>query len=260
MSKFKRSWLLFKSSMSIMMQNRQLLVFPIVVFLFTMLIVLFFLAPVVLRPTGYSFVSTQHWQTISRSLFIESTDANGRAVETLSSFAIGYLAVMYFISMFFATFFNVAFYHEILAALHAMESSSYVDAVCRSSRLDHSTDRRTIGFHWSAYRTFHRHGMERRIGLCDSAYRAGREERQSNKDAKKFRQHLETNLGRSIDRLCWNEPRQWIDIDCFDGRFSQCAHRIRHAEYLLAHRHCRIALAFDDVRAVLSDECRRPNL
>ena len=116
--KFKRSWLLFKSSLAIMAANRRLLVFPVVVFLFTMLILLFFLAPVGLRPTGYSYASAQHWQAISHSLFSETTDANGRVVESgLTPGAMIYLAFMYFVSMFCATFFNVAFYHEILAAL-----------------------------------------------------------------------------------------------------------------------------------------------
>src|SRR5260221_2803699 len=117
MNKFKRSWLLFKSSLSIMAKNKQLLVFPVVVFAFTILIILFFLVPVTLRPTGYSYLSGQHWQTISHSLFVQTTDADGRAVQTLSPVAMVYLAFMYFVSMFFATFFNVAFYHEILAPL-----------------------------------------------------------------------------------------------------------------------------------------------
>ena len=45
-------------------QNKELLVFPIVTFLFTLLIVLFFLVPVTLRPTGYSYISAEHWQAI----------------------------------------------------------------------------------------------------------------------------------------------------------------------------------------------------
>jgi len=117
MNKFKRSWLLFKTSLLIMAKNKQLLVFPVVVFAFTMLIVLFFLVPVTLRPTGYSYFSGQHWQAIRHSLFVPTTDVNGRASETLSPAAMVYFVLMYFVSMFSATFFNVAFYHEILAAL-----------------------------------------------------------------------------------------------------------------------------------------------
>src|SRR5712671_1182903 len=116
--KFQRSWQLFKSSLSIMAVNKRLLVFPVVVFFFTILILLFFLAPAVLRPTGFSYASAQHWQAISHSLFSQTTDAHGRVVESgLTPGAMIYLAFMYFVSMFCATFFNVAFYHEILAAL-----------------------------------------------------------------------------------------------------------------------------------------------
>ena len=123
MSKFARSWLLFKSSLSIMRRNRPLLVFPIVTFLCTIVIVLFFLLPITLRPTGYAITSSQHWQAISHSLFVQSTDASGHVTKSLSPLAMGYLAVMYFVSMFLATFFNVAFYHEILAALKGEDVS-----------------------------------------------------------------------------------------------------------------------------------------
>ncbi|HXF11182.1 MAG TPA: DUF6159 family protein [Desulfuromonadaceae bacterium] len=117
MNKFMRSWQLFKSSLSIMNRDKQLLLFPIVTFICSILIVLFFLVPVTLRPTGYAYTSAQHWHVIGHSLFVPTTDFNGRAKETLSPMAMGYLAIMYFISMFVATFFNVAFFHEILAAL-----------------------------------------------------------------------------------------------------------------------------------------------
>lgn len=123
MNRFTRSWLLLKSSLTVMMQNKQLLVFPIVTFLCTIVIVLFFLVPVTLRPTGYSYLSGQHWTAISHSLFMEKTDANGRTTDVLSPFAVGYLVVMYFTSMFLATFFNVAFYREILGALKGEEVS-----------------------------------------------------------------------------------------------------------------------------------------
>ena len=120
MSRFQRSWQLFKSSLFIIARNKQLLVFPIIIFFLTMMIFLFFLAPVVLRPTGYSYASAQHWQAISHSLFIQSSPdaaAGSGSRVGLTAGAIVYLAFLYFVSMFFATFFNVAFYHEILAAL-----------------------------------------------------------------------------------------------------------------------------------------------
>jgi hypothetical protein len=119
MSRFQRSWQLFKSSLFIIARNKQLLVFPIIIFCLTMLIMLFFLAPVVLRPTGYSYASAQHWQAIGHSLFTQSPDAaaGNHSQAGLTPGAMVYLSFLYFVSMFFATFFNVAFYHEILAAL-----------------------------------------------------------------------------------------------------------------------------------------------
>jgi hypothetical protein len=119
MSKFQRSWLLFKSSLSIIARNKQLLVFPIVIFSLTIVIVLFFVAPVALRPTGHSYLQAEHWQAISHSLFTQSDDAAGQQSSHMdyTPAAIAYLVFLYFVSMFVATFFNVAFYNEILAAL-----------------------------------------------------------------------------------------------------------------------------------------------
>src|SRR2546421_67864 len=77
MNKFQRSWFLLKSSLSIIGRNKELLVFPIVIFTCTVLIILFFLAPPVLRPTGYSYTSAAHWQAISHSLFTQGPNAAG---------------------------------------------------------------------------------------------------------------------------------------------------------------------------------------
>ena len=118
--KFQRSWLLLKSSLSIIARNKQLLVFPIVIFSLTVVIVLFFLAPAVFRPTGYSYTQPEHWQAISHSLFTQSEAGVVQYRSQKYGFtpvAIAYLALLYCVSMFFATFFNVAFYNEILAAL-----------------------------------------------------------------------------------------------------------------------------------------------
>jgi len=117
--KFQRSWLLLKSSLSVISANKQLLVFPIVIFSLTIVIGLFFLAPAVLRPTGYSYAQPEHWQAIYHSLFTQSPDPAGREASQVAFTpgAVAYLALLYLVSMFFATFFNVAFYNEILAAL-----------------------------------------------------------------------------------------------------------------------------------------------
>src|SRR2546423_9499601 len=118
MGKFQRSWLLLKSSLSVIARNKQLLIFPVVIFSLTVVIVLFFLAPAVLRPTGYSYTQPEHWQAIRHSLFTESEDGFVQYRSQQFGFtpaAIAYLALLYFVSMFFATFFNVAFFNEILA-------------------------------------------------------------------------------------------------------------------------------------------------
>ena len=57
-----------------------------------------------------------HWQAISHSLFANSPDANGQRAGFTPG-AMAYFAFLYFLAMFIATFCNVAFYHEILAAL-----------------------------------------------------------------------------------------------------------------------------------------------
>src|SRR5262245_50897479 len=120
MSKFERSWLLFKSSLLIIARNKQLLVFPIVIFALTILIALFFIAPVALQPTGHSFASAEHWKAVAQSVFSESGDQAAGQSGTREGFSRGaiiYGVFLYFVSMFCATFFNVAFYHEVLAAL-----------------------------------------------------------------------------------------------------------------------------------------------
>jgi len=105
-----------KSSLSVIGRNKQLLVFPIVVFASTVGIVIFFLGPPLLRPTGHPYTSGEHWQAIYHSLFRE-TGHGGQTQVVFSPAAVAYMAFLYFLSMFIATFFNVAFYHEILAAL-----------------------------------------------------------------------------------------------------------------------------------------------
>src|SRR6266436_5577142 len=118
MNKLQRSWCLLKSSLSVIARNKLLLVFPITIFICTIVIMLFFLAPPVLRPTGYSYLSSDHWSAIGHSLFQKTADGAGaRSQYGFTPMAMAYLVFLYFLSMFIATFCNVAFYHEILAAL-----------------------------------------------------------------------------------------------------------------------------------------------
>jgi hypothetical protein len=117
MNKFQRSWVLLKTSLSVIARNKVLLVFPIVTFICTVVIALFFLAPPLLRPTGYSYASAEHWAAISHSLFTSSSTSHHPDQVTFSRGAVAYGVFLYFGAMFVATFFNVAFYHEILNAL-----------------------------------------------------------------------------------------------------------------------------------------------
>jgi len=124
MNKLQRSWLLTKTSLSIIGRNKQLLVFPLVIFICTVAIIGFFLLPPVLRPTGHSVLSAAHWQAIGHSLFQESPNGSGQGSQIAFTPAAGaYLAFLYLVAMFIATFFNVAFYHEILAALGGQDVS-----------------------------------------------------------------------------------------------------------------------------------------
>jgi hypothetical protein len=142
MSKFQRSWLLFKSSLTIMLQNKKLLLFPVVTTGCLLIITLFFLTPVAFQRTGYSYGSGKHWQSVLNGIFQPEADTNpsvkGVASESNSSTAVSrshsgdrslrpaaavYIAVLYFVSMFVATFFNVAFYSEILKAFNGQPVS-----------------------------------------------------------------------------------------------------------------------------------------
>ena len=119
MNKLRRSWILFKCSVSIVLQNKKLLVFPILSFIFTMMILGFVITPVAFQPTGHSLGEGAHWKAVANTLFVaKSTAANpGRTDVTLKPVAVGIGIGIYMVSMFLATFFNVAFFHQILQAL-----------------------------------------------------------------------------------------------------------------------------------------------
>ena len=117
MNRFERSWLLFRSSLLVIVRNKELLIFPIVTTACTVVIMLFFCAPVALLPTGHPYTSGEHWRALGSTFFSGSTDAHGVHNAHFSPVAAGYLVFLYFVSMFVATFFNVAFYNEIIAAL-----------------------------------------------------------------------------------------------------------------------------------------------
>jgi hypothetical protein len=126
MTKLQNSWDLFTKSLSVMMEYKKLMFFPFITAALTTLIVLFFITPVALQPTGYEYTSPHHWKAIAQTIFTDnSTDAHNsydkrHSVELTNSGAL-FVALIYFVAMFFATFFTVAFYSEILHALNGRD-------------------------------------------------------------------------------------------------------------------------------------------
>src|SRR5688572_26896952 len=118
MSKFDRSWQLFKASLKVMGQHRTLLIFPLIVSAATLAIVLLFLLPIGAQPTGHSYGSFSHWRSAFGSFFeTGGSGRNARGSGNGGSLAMIYFAGLYFTTMLAPTFCNVAFYHEILKAL-----------------------------------------------------------------------------------------------------------------------------------------------
>lgn len=117
MNRFQRSWFLFKTSFGVIAKHPRLLVFPILVFLLTLLMLGVFVVPVALHPTGHSYFSREHWEALSQHYFHSKRNPSGGHTTTWTGLSLGYFVGIYFASMFLATFCNVAFYHEILEAL-----------------------------------------------------------------------------------------------------------------------------------------------
>ena len=75
MSKFQRSWALLKCSFRVIFENKRLLLFPIILSLLMIVIVVFFLAPVVLWPTGHGLAEAAHWQAVARQWTVRAPAA-----------------------------------------------------------------------------------------------------------------------------------------------------------------------------------------
>lgn len=120
MSKFQRSWALFGRSFQVLRENRKLLLFPIIISALMLLIVAFFAVPLATMKTGYAITDSAHWKAIGQAVGV-SVGKDGHLQQTGPFYAI--MAAVYLASMFLSTFFNVAFYHEILAALNGQPVS-----------------------------------------------------------------------------------------------------------------------------------------
>lgn len=115
--KLARSWSIFTSSLQVVGQHKKLLLFPLISFACSVIILLFFVAPTLLYPSGHSWHEAAHWQAVG-SLFgtLPDSGVDARSVH-LTGLAYGVIAAIYLVSMFLASFFNTAFYHQIMKAL-----------------------------------------------------------------------------------------------------------------------------------------------
>jgi hypothetical protein len=125
-AKLQNSWDLFTKSLTVMIAYKKLMFFPFITVALTMLIVIFFIAPVALQPTGYQYTDPQHWQAVGRTIFTENpatalNNHDKRHSVKLTNDGALFVALIYFVAMFLATFFTVAFYHEILFALNGQD-------------------------------------------------------------------------------------------------------------------------------------------
>jgi len=115
--KFTRSWKLLASSFQIIGRQPKLLLFPLVTFVCTVVIVLFFIAPAALLPTGHALSQPEHWEAALHRLVAFDPAEGATRHGSLTGVGYAYVVGLYLTSMFVATFFNVAFYNEIIKAL-----------------------------------------------------------------------------------------------------------------------------------------------
>jgi hypothetical protein len=109
-----------KCALSVLDSHKKLLLFPLLTLLFLGIIALFFILPIVLWDTGYSYSDSAHWNAISHRWLI--CDQNEKVTGMTPA---GYvlMAAIYLLSTFLATFFNVAFYSQIFEALEGRSVS-----------------------------------------------------------------------------------------------------------------------------------------
>lgn len=127
MRKFKTSWSLFRSSLSVIAQNKRLLLFPVIGFIFFVIIGLFFLSPVLLWDSGHSITEPSHWEALGQHIhkMADGNEVTGSMVieKLYGNYWYAWFVLFYLISMFSATFLNVAFYNEIIKGLNGKRVS-----------------------------------------------------------------------------------------------------------------------------------------
>lgn len=124
MGKFESTWKLVRQSFTVLMQEKKLLVFPVVNSFLIVCLFLFFLAPIPFQPTGHSYLEPAHWEAVVDSIFrgeLAQVEFGGSLA--LDTWFLGYLMALYLISMFLLTFFNSALFNEIIHALNGQPVS-----------------------------------------------------------------------------------------------------------------------------------------
>lgn len=112
-SKLSTSRQAFFSSLQVVRKNPRLIMFPVIIFICSLVIALFFIGLVVLQPTGFPATSAAHWKALAETWKAQSEHPTAH----FRDYYYAYGVAIYVVSMLTATFFNVAFYHEILRAL-----------------------------------------------------------------------------------------------------------------------------------------------
>src|SRR5580658_584223 len=118
MDRFRRSWELLKSSFAVMVRNKTLLAFPILITAFSIFMAILFFTPVAFQRTGYGYGTAQHWEAVGQrisSFAIDYRDVSTPAspdgsrgfsreqgfnvnLSKIKPMTLAYFAVMYFTS------------------------------------------------------------------------------------------------------------------------------------------------------------------
>jgi hypothetical protein len=120
--RLSRSWQLFKRSVLVIREHPKLLLFPVVTFVLTGVIALFFLAPVALVFVAPHWMGGRAHELAHAFGFLRLQKA-GTFNFQVQPLGTAILAGLYLFNMFLATMASVAFNHEILEALNGQPVS-----------------------------------------------------------------------------------------------------------------------------------------
>jgi hypothetical protein len=118
LEKLQRSWLLFRRSVQVIVENPKLLVFPLITGILTLAIFAFFFAPVALILLAPQWVEGSAVQALAHGIgIVQLRPGSGPHVE-IQPGGSAILAGLYLLNMFLATMASVAFTSQIFEALN----------------------------------------------------------------------------------------------------------------------------------------------